>query len=484
MKKIKFLCLSLLLIFMLIGCNENNTPPDDPSKTPSETTTYTIHFETGSEVSLDDVTNIHQGELVVLPTPFKEGHTFLGWSYDTQTYVDFLTFEFNENVTLSASWEKDIYTVTFLGKDNEVLKEDSVYYNETAVPPTPPTYDGYQFLAWDSSYETITEDIVITALYETVQVSLKTKEKDIHNSLYGNTNGNVLNGGRVTYNVQTKTHYYSVGNTVFAYNPETNQTTTLFSVADEVLITHLTLRDTTLYFLTTNTHRFMQYDLTTQTIETLLDNDTYFIIAYDNYIHLDYVKTSTYYSDRVLGLYYHEDHTLYTQHTTETTNVNLYYSKILYVPRDTAKVDLRAHNFLGRMTLKDFSAEGIEQIESLLVLDMDSSFNIDIIFIGQTDGEQTLLRYQTTTGLTTLEPLSNTPITGLNYDGESIYYVKNSVVIQYNLETDTTNEIITTSTKLTNLYIINYWLYFTLEGDSNLYRIHPDTNDIETLMNN
>ena len=58
------------------------------------------------------------------------------------------------------------YKVTFLGKDNEVLKEETVFDGFSAFYPIPKVYPGYKFIGWDKEVYDIKEDTTIKALYE------------------------------------------------------------------------------------------------------------------------------------------------------------------------------------------------------------------------------------------------------------------------------------------------------------------------------
>ena len=48
------------------------------------------------------------------------------------------------------------------------------------------------------------------------------------------------------------------------------------------------------------------------------------------------------------------------------------------------------------------------------------------------------------------------------------------------METATLSMVMNVNSDIKNLFVINHWLYFGNETYSNLYRLHPDTNMIET----
>lgn len=93
------------------------------------------------------------------------------------------------------------YTVTFLDYDGIVIEETEATYLSSVYPPTPER-DGYVFTGWTSdAYETVTEDIEVTAVYvkeeDYVTISLN---RDEYNTMVGSsftliptTTGNVEN---------------------------------------------------------------------------------------------------------------------------------------------------------------------------------------------------------------------------------------------------------------------------------------------------
>ena len=57
------------------------------------------------------------------------------------------------------------YTVTFLGKNDEVINTQKVLEGGSAVCPIPPVIDGYAFMGWDKECYNIKEDTTIKAKY-------------------------------------------------------------------------------------------------------------------------------------------------------------------------------------------------------------------------------------------------------------------------------------------------------------------------------
>lgn len=57
------------------------------------------------------------------------------------------------------------YTVTFKDYDGTILKEEVVQEGNSATPPANPEREGYTFTGWDTKFDNIKEDIVVTAKY-------------------------------------------------------------------------------------------------------------------------------------------------------------------------------------------------------------------------------------------------------------------------------------------------------------------------------
>ena len=57
------------------------------------------------------------------------------------------------------------YTVRFLGKDGQPLKEQTVKKGESATAPEAPEIDGFTFSGWSGSFENVTADVTVTAQY-------------------------------------------------------------------------------------------------------------------------------------------------------------------------------------------------------------------------------------------------------------------------------------------------------------------------------
>ncbi len=121
---------------------------------------YTVTFVDydGSVIGTDGVLYGRGAEAPVPPT--RAGYTFTGWDREFDPVTG--------NITVTAQYEINRYTVRFLDYDGTEIDSQTVDYNTAATAPADPKRDGYTFTGWDTSFEAVTSDITVTAQYEQV----------------------------------------------------------------------------------------------------------------------------------------------------------------------------------------------------------------------------------------------------------------------------------------------------------------------------
>ena len=122
---------------------------------------YTVTFMDGETV-LKTFPNVKHGSAVTPPeVSEKDGKTFKGW--DNKAYNNVTS-----DLTINAVYDVDTFTVTF--KDGEkVLETQTVEYEAAATAPdtarlSPP--EGKHFKKWDKDFSKVTENMVVSAVYE------------------------------------------------------------------------------------------------------------------------------------------------------------------------------------------------------------------------------------------------------------------------------------------------------------------------------
>ena len=113
---------------------------------------------------------VRHGGTAALPAPPEDVYaeryiyTFISWRGDYTNVTD------DRYIFTNYSERDRYYTVRFLDETGNLLKEEQLLFGEDATPPEAPTKEGneryfYPFLGWDVSYENISEDLTVRALY-------------------------------------------------------------------------------------------------------------------------------------------------------------------------------------------------------------------------------------------------------------------------------------------------------------------------------
>ena len=112
----------------------------------SLTANYTVTFDTdgGSEVKSQTVA--YGGQAAVPAAPAKPGYTFAGWYLDGKAY-DF-DAPVTENLTLTANWTVNQYTITFDTDGGSAIAPITQDYGTAVTAPADPTRTGYTFAGW------------------------------------------------------------------------------------------------------------------------------------------------------------------------------------------------------------------------------------------------------------------------------------------------------------------------------------------------
>ena len=128
--------------------------------------TVTITFNTNGGNDVAAIT-AEYGTAVVAPAdPVKEGYTFAGWNEPVPATMP------AENVTFTATWTINQYTVTFDTDGGSTIDPITQDYGTAIVPPADPTKDGYTFAGWDTAIPATmpAENVTITATWTLIPV--------------------------------------------------------------------------------------------------------------------------------------------------------------------------------------------------------------------------------------------------------------------------------------------------------------------------
>lgn len=113
-----------------------------------ETVLATVEVEHGTRATAPDV-------------PVHAGYVFTGWSKSIEAVRSDMTVYAMYKLDPNAS----TYTVSFVTSDGKIIEVQQVAEGGTAIAPEAPEIEGYVFIGWDTSFENVTEDITVTAVY-------------------------------------------------------------------------------------------------------------------------------------------------------------------------------------------------------------------------------------------------------------------------------------------------------------------------------
>lgn len=124
-------------------------------KVNEHTVTWVIDGETTTET-------VAYGTALTAPAdPEKEGHTFIGWEGTIPATMP----DEDITITLTSTWEKKSYTVTWVDENGETVDTESVAYGEAATKtPTVPAKEGYTG-QWETTATNVTGDVTIKPVY-------------------------------------------------------------------------------------------------------------------------------------------------------------------------------------------------------------------------------------------------------------------------------------------------------------------------------
>ena len=129
---------------------------------------YTITFDTVGGTEIAAITQDYATDVAAPAAPTKEGYTFAGWDKEIPATMP------AENVTITAQWTINQYTITFDTVGGSDIEAITQAYNTAVVAPAAPTKEGYTFAGWDKEIPATmpAEDVTITAIWTINQYTI------------------------------------------------------------------------------------------------------------------------------------------------------------------------------------------------------------------------------------------------------------------------------------------------------------------------
>jgi len=131
---------------------------------------YTITFNTDGGSTIEAITADFGAAVTAPAAPSKTGHTFAGWDKEVPATMP------AENVTLTAKWTVNKYTITFNTDGGSAIEAITADFGAAVTAPADPTKDGYTFEGWDKTIPTEmpAENVTITAKWALIPVHTHT----------------------------------------------------------------------------------------------------------------------------------------------------------------------------------------------------------------------------------------------------------------------------------------------------------------------
>ena len=124
--------------------------------------TYTITFDTAGGSEIAPITQDYGTVITAPEAPTREGYTFIGWDTEIPTTMP------AENMTVTAQWEINQYTITFDTNGGSEIAPITQDYGTNITAPADPTREGYTFIGWDTEIPTTmpAENITLKAQWK------------------------------------------------------------------------------------------------------------------------------------------------------------------------------------------------------------------------------------------------------------------------------------------------------------------------------
>ena len=126
----------------------------DPTGTP-----VTVTYKDGSGEYAKQIVQAGETAITAPADPTREGYTFISWDKAIPATMP------AENMTLTAQWRINQYTITFDTDGGSAIAPITQGYGTAIAAPAAPTKPGYTFAGWDTEIPTTmpAEDLTLTA---------------------------------------------------------------------------------------------------------------------------------------------------------------------------------------------------------------------------------------------------------------------------------------------------------------------------------
>ena len=123
---------------------------------------YTVTVKPENGEADITITQDYGTQIAAPADPTREGYTFIGWDTEIPTTMP------AENMTITAKWKVNSYTITFDTAGGSEIAPITQDYGTAIDAPADPTREGYTFIGWDMEIPTTmpAENITVTAQWK------------------------------------------------------------------------------------------------------------------------------------------------------------------------------------------------------------------------------------------------------------------------------------------------------------------------------
>jgi uncharacterized repeat protein (TIGR02543 family) len=144
---------------------------------------YTVTFNPDNGSKLIKST-VEYGKSVTVPkdpiksSTVKYSYLFIGWYDESDNKIN--NFDnIITNLSVKAKYQEIInkYSVTFIDYNGDILSRQTIEYGNSATAPSIPTRKNYAFTGWDKSFNNVTSNLTVKAIYSANVVGIRVEAK-------------------------------------------------------------------------------------------------------------------------------------------------------------------------------------------------------------------------------------------------------------------------------------------------------------------
>ena len=138
---------------------------------------YTITFDTNGGSDVASITQDYGTDITAPANPTRIGYTFAGWDVAIPATMP------AEDMTITAKWNINRYTITFNTDGGNVIEPITQDYGTAIEAPADPTKEGHTFTGWDTEIPATmpAENMTITATWQvnTYHISFRDRQVEL-----------------------------------------------------------------------------------------------------------------------------------------------------------------------------------------------------------------------------------------------------------------------------------------------------------------